>query len=916
MTPDLHGDVRRFLKPELHRRLEALGVDLAYGRARGDHLYREENGTEVAVLDLVGGFGATLLGHNHPELVATLEDALERERPFLSQGSVREEAGRLARRLSERVGRSTQRSYVVTLANSGAEAVEAALKHAELERRARIDARVAGLRRTLAELDDRLEAGTAHLPPDFLRSAGRETGQPGFASLDALFVHLRDQLLALQDRPPLALALEGGFHGKTGAAVQLTHNPVFRERWRHLGPRVAFFAPDRPEALHALVDGERIMVRELEIGEDGAVTLTSRPFVNVLACFAEPIQGEGGVHVLSAELLRTLRAAADAGGFPLAFDEIQSGMGRTGNFLASEAVGVRADYYTLAKALGGGLVKISALLVDRERWVEGFDADHTSTYADDHHACAVANAVLDLLERDEGALLARVRETGAYLEERLRDLQKAHPDQLRAVRGRGLMLGVELASQLDSPSPLLRVLAEQDQLGFFICGTLLAEARIRVLPTLSSTNTLRLAPSAFLERAEVDRFCRALEDVLTALRNADAHFLARHLGGDAAAERADGQRRGGRAHVVPRAGAPPEAEGPVPDAQTTHVGFLGHFVEASDLRRWDPSLAPYPDEACARFLLRTRGQMDPFVLDEAVVHSTTGARCRGTMIALPFTGAEAEEALRSGDDGWLQGWIEGAVELAGELGCTVLGFGGYTSIATRSCRSVYAPGLAVTTGNALTAAAALEATFRAADMLDLRGRRLGVVGATGNIGRVLAEVAAPQVDEVLLVARSGAARRLRPLADTLDVPVRLSTEMDDLRTCDLILSATNSARPVILPEHVAPERPVVVSDVAVPGDVDARVRAERPEALVLEGGVIRPPLGQEVDFGGLLSRPAGMYGCLAETFLLGLEGIQESFSRGLLSPEVVERARMLAERHGFSIDEPRMPGVPAVGAAR
>lgn len=901
MSDAERGDFGRFLKPALQRRLGALGLDVVYRRARGDHLYLEEAGEEVEVLDLVGGFGATLLGHNHPELVGALRRVLDTERPVLSQGSVRAEAARLARRLSDRVGKSTGRSYLVTLANSGAEAIEAALKHAELERRARIDTRVTRMQRTFAELEARLQTGTALLPEGFLADAAREAGLPPFQHLDELSIHLQGRLLELKERPPAALALEGGFHGKTAAASQLTHNPAFREPWRHLGPRVVFLPPGSPDDLDRAVQRERLSFLDLEIRDDGTAALVERPFVNVLGCFAEPIQGEGGVRALSDAFVETLRTGADAGGFPLVFDEIQSGMGRAGAFLASEAIGVRADYYTFGKSLGGGLVKISALLVDRERYVEDFDWVHSSTYAADDPSSAVANAVLDLLERDDEGILAKCREKGEYLMERLRRLREVYPDQLREVRGQGLFVGVELAPQDRSASPLLRVLTEQDQLGMFVCGHLLAEARIRVLPTLSSGRTLRLEPSALIGRAEIDRFCRALDGILAALRDADAHRLARHVAGAAAPSASEGGGARATARAAPAELAPVDGD--------AHVGFLGHFVEPGDLRDWDPALAPFPDPACERFLRRTRGTIEPFVAGRAVIRSVTGARVTGTMIALPFVGIQAEEALRAGEDEWLLSWIDEGIALARELGCTVLGFGGFTSIATRSCRTVHAPGLAITTGNALTAAAALEATFSAAERLSLERRRLGVVGAAGNIGRVLGEVAACRVDEVVLIGRPGAAGRLRSAAEALEgqVPTRIGASLDDLQECDLIISATNSARPVILPEHVSPDRPVVVCDVALPGDVDPRVRPARPAALVLEGGVIRAPLDQRLDFGGMALRPGELYGCFAETLLLGLEGIRESFSRGPLRSEQVHRARALAARHGFSIDEPVLP---------
>jgi len=121
--PDGEADAReafrRYARPRVVELLAAVGLDVAHERVEGDFLfYRDDEGTEVRVLDLLGGYGASLFGHNHPELVARARDALAASRPFIAQASVRGRAGVLARRLSQLVGESTGRQYVVTLGNS------------------------------------------------------------------------------------------------------------------------------------------------------------------------------------------------------------------------------------------------------------------------------------------------------------------------------------------------------------------------------------------------------------------------------------------------------------------------------------------------------------------------------------------------------------------------------------------------------------------------------------------------------------------------------------------------------------------------------------------------------------------------------------------------------------------------------
>ena len=942
----------QYLKPGLSRRLGAVGLDVAYHRAAGDHLFtRDEKGTEVAILDMVGGFGASLLGHNHPEVVSRLRALLEDERPFHAQGTVRAEAGTLAARLSERVGRATGRDYVVTLCNSGAEAIEAALKHLEMEREARAARLLRKLQADLGAIAVGVREGTLTLPDRILEEAARRLGTGTGDGLDGIGRAIEERLRAALDEPPLILALEGAFHGKTTGAVQLTHNPEFRRPWRRMGFRVEFLPRDCPSALADAVAAAGTTIPALAPGARGDVGLVEHSLSNVGGVFVEPIQGEGGVRVISPEYLQEARSLADQAGLPLVIDEIQTGMGRTGSFLASEAAGVRGDYYTLAKALGGGLAKVAALLVDRQRWISDFDSRHTSTYADDDLSSAVANAAMDLLERDDDQVIRTCREKGAYLLTRLEEVARESPEQVADVRGRGLMAALELAAPGPSAGPLLRVLHEQDRLGIFLCGYLLARERIRVLPTLSAPTTLRIQPSAFITHEEIDGFIQALRRMIRRLAGGDVHALARHLAAPGEGPTPEPEPSLPAPSFPEPAGvAPREPDSPAPGPG--RVAFLGHFVRSGDLRLWEPALSAFTEEECARFLARSGGVLDPFVVGRAELKSTTGARVEVLIVALPFTADNALAALREGRDEPYVELIRAGVRMSRDAGCSMVGLGGYTSILTRNCRAVNEPGVGVTSGNALTVAASLEALLQAADRLSLRRRRLGVVGAAGNIGAALAEVAAEEVDEVVLVGRSGKVGRLNRVAGRLygaawerartggtdpiaravaatrafreaagdsgtgpprarqimeelgdGGPVRVAADMEALVACDLIVSATNAVQPVILPEHVAPDRPVIVSDVAVPQDVDDRVGRERPLACVLKGGMVRAPMDQSLDLIGLPQEKGELYGCVAETVLLGLAAVRENFSYGALSAGRVRRARELARIHGFEFDE-------------
>ena len=202
----------------------------------------------------------------------------------------------------------------------------------------------------------------------------------------------------------------------------------------------------------------------------------------------EPIQGESGVNLMTAELLASIRAACDAVGAALVFDEVQTGMGRTGSLWAYEQLGVVPDAMTLAKGLGGGL-PIGALVIG-PRLADVFaPGDHGSTFAGGPVVCAAAHAALDVI--DDEAFLRGVREQGERLLEGLREL----PDVV-SVRGRGLMVAAEIAG--DAPDVARRALLEQ-----------------RLIINATGPTTLRFLPPLIVSAAEIDDALARLRKLLS-----------------------------------------------------------------------------------------------------------------------------------------------------------------------------------------------------------------------------------------------------------------------------------------------------------------------------------------------------------------------------------------------------------------
>jgi acetylornithine aminotransferase len=251
------------------------------------------------------------------------------------------------------------------------------------------------------------------------------------------------------DRPAL-LVFEESFHGRSLATLSATGNAKVQKG----------FEP--------LVEG---FVR-LPLNDAAALRDAAAAHPEVAAVLIEPVQGEGGIRSVDPEFLRQLRRVCDARGWLLMFDEVQSGMGRTGKWLAHQWADVRPDAVTLAKGLGSG-VPIGALLAWGEAATTFGPGQHGSTFGGNPLACRAALETLAIIE-DEG-LLDNARRIGAWMMAQLRSRLGA----LRAVvdvRGAGLMLGIEL------DRPCTELVAQARELGLLINVT--HERVVRLLPPL------------------------------------------------------------------------------------------------------------------------------------------------------------------------------------------------------------------------------------------------------------------------------------------------------------------------------------------------------------------------------------------------------------------------------------------------
>jgi predicted amino acid dehydrogenase len=386
------------------------------------------------------------------------------------------------------------------------------------------------------------------------------------------------------------------------------------------------------------------------------------------------------------------------------------------------------------------------------------------------------------------------------------------------------------------------------------------------------------------------------------------------------------------------------------------VAHIGHPETAGALLLAEPSLAEIPADLHEDLLARLFPVSRPAVTQQLRIVTATGEAVHLSIIGIPLTGPLFERMMQGAEREQLVEAVDQALSLARELGCEVVGFGGYTSIVTMNCTTVATTDVALTSGNAFTTAMTIEGlrTASIANGLDPADAVLGVVGARGNIGAVCARVLAKDWHRIHLIGRAGSEDGLRAVAETLyadaweavrsgtasggvaravaasasgrrmladrydsmdagkvllaeldkelgaGAPVTIHTSLDAMSGCDAILTATNSSRPIIFSNHLS-GRTKVICDAAVPADVDASVMRDWPTVTVLSGGLVRLPRSPGIQLLGSRLPRDHVYGCVAETALLGVTGCTTHFSFGELLPEQVTHIAEIARRHGFEL---------------
>lgn len=330
-----------------------------------------------------------------------------------------------------------------------------------------------------------------------------------------------------------------------------------------------------------------------------------------------------------------------------------------------------------------------------------------------------------------------------------------------------------------------------------------------------------------------------------------------------------------------------------------NFAFIIHPIDPkSDVARKFPLLGRVLTEKQINFFST---YFPPVYISEidGIVSRETQREVKGWFVACPYTPARMLQL----PERTVYRKIVQTGRMAQRLGARILGLGAFTSVIGDAGVTISQHlDIPVTTGDSFTVCIAVQAMREAAHQMHvpLDSAKTAVVGATGTIGSVCAELLARDVGELWLIGRRQAAlEAIRERCEGHKAHVHTAADLTPLNQADLILSVTSSLDAIIEPEHIKPG--AVICDVARPRDVSRAVAAHRDDVLIIEGGMVRVP--GPVDFHFDFGFPPGMaYACMAETMALAMEGRYESFTLGKrITVAQVDEISAIAARHGFRL---------------
>lgn len=688
----------------------------------------------------------------------------------------------------------------------------------------------------------------------------------------------------------------GSFHGKTLAALSATG----REKYQ------------KPFGLPS-AEYVKIPFGDLDALENSLSNCVDRPALFI----TEPIQGEGGIHPAPDSYLRAAADLCRRHGVLFAIDEVQTGLGRTGQMLATPS-DIEPDILTLAKALSGGLVPIGACLCRANIHTEEFGLNHSSTFAGGTLGAEIGRAVLNRLQADDCALLAAVRLRGRKLKDGLQDIGRANPELIADVRGTGLMLGVEFAAlRKRNSDSMLAISADQEEFAPLFAAYMLNRHNVRTAYALNNGNVMRVQPALTVSDAECDRFLDAFAETAKTFATFDLARILSPVYSHTPTPQPQNARLPRRFRPLSIPARPGE---PV-------FAFLYHPTTTADFAFTDPSFPQLTPGLQEQFSCNLTELFDPFVVGETRFATKNGKTARGVQIIFPYTADQMLQKPRADIDKA----FGHALSLARDHGATRLGLGAFTSIVSAGGMHLRNKGFFLTTGNGLTAVAGVEQLGRELSQKGspLSQATIAVVGAGGSVGRAVALLLARRTKRLILIGnRSNSDKSLSRLNDvarsiaTLVQEVQqasnqdmrtsrakamaaelieqgrlvITTDLDALHSADGAVVAVSAPQPFLRLGQFRPG--AIVCDLSRPGAFHQTDARQQENVTVIPAGLIRMPHSTD---GGPFGLPIGeIYACMAETVLLSIADIGRDVSLGRDIPfGDLDMLTQLATRYGF-----------------
>lgn len=938
-----------FSRPLTSKLLEAMELNKCYVAGEGDYLYYEQNGKKHKVLDLTGGYGSNILGHRHPHILNKVREWSEKGTPSLTQGSIREASGRLAKRISDELLLETSEGpWVTTFSNSGTESIEAAYKHSLLyyknkltSLRQKIEKEINISLVAIKSSDEKIQARYVYALRKSLVELTNKLRMPNerksYLIHEIAHSHTIDELISLVrevnsnqiSTRPIMLALEKAYHGKTMGALSLTYNESYRSDFflsDDMNKSTRFISQFiDSEELNKLIETEKLDLIILSTTSRG-IEWSINPFSLFAAAFAEPIQGEAGVVEVNNSLLANLKKFSLSEDFLLIFDEIQSGMYRTGTLTAAIHTLITPDIFTFSKSLGGGVAKIAATTINQRKYVSEFGQLHTSTFSDDDFSAEIALTVFDII-RGENSPLEEGIKNANYLEARLTYLKRQYPDVIKEIRGRGLFLAIEFEDCLSAMGIELKPVCDARMQGYVISSALLNHESLRMNPSLSNNLTLRIQPSLYFGIIEAEHAIAGLINVCEALKNQNLNYFLSAIYPDK------------ELTIAPVTKLNMEGL-----SQTREKAvFLCHFVDESHVKNVSIPLSQISNESIARKLSLGKDITEFQICHTQTLKNKDGKEIDLILLGIGITSEELKKTFLSREKHKIVEKVQRAVDYAKELGANTVGLGQFTSIVSGNGLYLDSKGLNLTTGNAYTIALTVESALRSAQdkNLDLKTASASLIGAAGNIMSVATTLLADHIGKILTIHHSPidssikyqeSTRKIlneikKSHSDSLVTKViqklwnnnsdllsfleieevkavyEASSDLTRINETDIVLCGASASKSFLELSNF--KENAIIVDIAVPQSMSPQLIKDmtliRPDLTYHLGGVAEIPHAQSIDSILFPLPEKECFACMAETFSLSFHGNEQTLNIGDLNKDTVLKVSELAREAGFTL---------------